>query len=89
MSEDETFNTLRRIPYKDLMVEVGQQPLMFNDQITLPLSAAEVEWLSKRGWSEIAFKKGWGEWRLNRNPEIVKYDWYPNFIEYIKNLENG
>lgn len=85
MTEDDTFNMLRRTPLKklqDCMTE--DAPEFFEGPIYDTFSDFEVSFLHRHGWTVLEFKRAWVEQSLIDNPEIVKYNWWPEFIQSLK-----
>lgn len=88
MTEDDTFNTLRRIPFTELVKLIKGLPDMFNVDVTDRLASEEVDWLYARGWSELDFKKTWRNHKFETEPDVTENIWWPAVQDHIRELEN-
>jgi len=90
MTEDDTFNILRRIPFNDLQILIRNMPDNFNHNITEDFSEYEIQFLKNYGWTLLAFVKNWKEFKANEveKPED-RYNWWPDVLQRITDLENG
>lgn len=85
LNEDDTFETLRRTPLKKLQECMSEDAEgYFESPIFDPFNQFEIDYLQRHGWTVLEFRRSWVKQSLIDNPEIIKYNWWNDFIKSIE-----
>lgn len=86
MTEDDTFDALRRTPLKklqDLMSFEAEE--LFELPIYESFNEHETAYLHRHGWSVLEFKRAWVEQLKVVHPELIhNYGWWDDFVKSIE-----
>lgn len=84
MTEDDTFDKLRRIPVERLEDLMMQNEDKFDISIYEKFNDFQIEFLKTHGWTELAYKRHWYARALENQSTIVGARWWKDFEESIK-----